>query len=56
MDVRKRGEKPPLPRSREGNESPKQPLFRTIGMGRRVSRLPQAGKPIHLNFLEGGVP
>ena len=40
VDVRKRGENPPLPRSREGNENPQQPLSRLCGVGRRVSRVP----------------
>jgi hypothetical protein len=37
MDVRKRGENPPLPRSREGNENPYRrqvtmPLVKTTGI------------------------
>ena len=54
MDVWKRGENPPLPRSREGNESRMSHCPETIGMGRLVSRAPEAGRPIHPKYLEGG--
>ncbi len=62
MDVRKRGAKPPLPRSRKGSESPfalsaEKPLgmiFTENRLGRRASRQPWAGIPIHLNLAGGG--
>ena len=47
MDVRKRGENPPLPRSREGNESRTSHCPDVVGMGRPVSRPPEAGRPVH---------
>jgi hypothetical protein len=40
MDVRKRGENPPLPRSREGNENPESHCHGETMMGRRMSRQP----------------
>ena len=55
MDVGKRGSKPPLPRSREGNESPKRHCHEEIMMGRRVSRPPEAGRPIHLSSSRGEI-
>jgi len=50
----KRGENPPLPRSREGNERRRESLSRIVGMGRQASRLPEAGRPVHLKNLAGG--
>ena len=55
MDVWKRGETPPLPRSREGNENPKSHCHENYVTGRRVSRQPEAGKPIHHRSSRGGV-
>ena len=46
----KGGEIPPLPRSREGNESPKSHSREGIVRGRRASRRPEAGRPIHLEL------
>ena len=51
--MRKRGEKPPLPRSREGNENPISHCHNVITTGRRVSRQPEAGKPIHQGYPRG---
>ena len=45
---------PPLPRSREGNENPKSHCHPQYVTGRRVSRQPEAGRPIHCNVLAGG--
>ncbi len=47
------GENPPLPRSREGNESPGCHSRRGIARGRRASRRPEAGKPIHREYTRG---
>ena len=44
---------PPLPRSREGNENPKSHCHERTMMGRRVSRRPEAGKPIHRGSSRG---
>ncbi len=55
MDSGKRGEKPPLPRSRNGNENPKCHCHESIMMGRRVSRPPEAGRPIHRRPSRGEV-
>ena len=49
----KGGEIPPLPRSREGNESPKSHSREGIARGRRASRRPEAGKPIHRKHTRG---
>ena len=46
----KGGEIPPLPRSREGNESPKSHSRDGIVRGGRASRRPEAGKPVHLEL------
>jgi iron complex transport system permease protein len=51
--VWKGGEIPPLPRSREGNESPKSHSREGIVRGRRASRRPEAGKPIHRKRTRG---
>lgn len=41
---------PPLPRSREGNERPLRYAQKATGkLGRRTTRKPVAGKPLHLN-------
>ncbi len=41
---------PPLPRSREGNERPLRHAQKATGkLGRRTTRKPVAGKPLHLN-------
>ncbi len=41
---------PPLPRSREGNERPLRDAQKATGkLGRRTTRKPVAGKPLHLN-------
>ena len=49
----KGGEIPPLPRSREGNESPKRHSREGIVRGRRASRRPEAGRPIHRKHSRG---
>ena len=49
----KGGEIPPLPRSREGNESPKSHSREGIVRGRRASRRPEAGRPIHRKHSRG---
>ena len=49
----KGGENPPLPRSREGNESPKCHSREGIVRGRRASRRPEAGRPIHRKHSRG---
>ena len=49
----KGGEIPPLPRSREGNESPKSHSREGIARGRRASRRPEAGRPIHRKHSRG---
>ncbi len=52
MDVRKRGENPPLPRSREGNESPEQATAMDNTMaGRRASRKEKRFNPQRVTFL-----
>jgi len=56
MDVWKRGANPPLPRSRDGNESRMSHCSDAVGMGRQVSREPEAGRPVHPKYLEGGTP
>ena len=43
----------PLPRSREGNESPECHSRDGIVRGRRVSRRPEAGRPVHLKHSRG---
>ncbi|GEM_PF-2511771 len=41
---------PPLPRSREGNERPLRFAQKATGkLGRRTTRKPVAGRPLHLN-------
>jgi hypothetical protein len=44
---------PPLPRSREGNESLESHCHGESMAGRRVSRQPEAGKPIHRDSSRG---
>jgi len=46
---------PPLPRSREGNESPSSHCHGSTMMGRRMSRQPEAGKPIHCRSSREGI-
>jgi iron complex transport system permease protein len=44
---------PPLPRSREGNESPKSHFREGVARGRRASRRPEAGRPVHRKHSRG---